>query len=194
MNKYIPDRYPLPQEVPLYVMAQYSALINGSKKDSIMRPVFIWNYPVWQASQYNIDQSERMTIPETMIPIITGVKTKQTKLYIEGLMAFIDKHRWVSLASMETEFFKQWMDRQEDNHLSETHRRFMALKLKANYHRRMILAYIVKEYVVLTKDNWDSAYKYLYSRPIEEYLMLMQAAIELPKQWCDDEYLNCDTK
>lgn len=192
MNPYIPSGGIYPKvyktEPSFWIQAQYRELMNkGPYK--LIRPVFIFNQPVWHKTQYNLDPNKRMKYGDAMVPVLTGIKTKDTKLYMQGFIAFIRERQWVCINRMEQEYYEGWMEREEYQSFSLSEKRYKALRLKANFHRRITLAYIISQGLVLTRENWENAWKHVYSRNITEYIQLIEAAIVLPKEWCDDEYI-----
>jgi hypothetical protein len=192
MNPYIPkdNIYPKVGPEPSFWVLQHYVKLMGNAPYRLMRPAFVLDYPTYTRSQYELDHSKRMKMNEAMVVILTGVKTRDTRIYMEGFISFIRERQWVCINRMEIDYHEEWMRREEYKDDSDSAKRYKALRLKANTHRRITLAYIVSQSIPLTRENWENSWKHVYSRNIAEYIQLIEAAIALPKEWSDDEYLN----
>lgn len=168
----------------------YQLLMHKAPKGSIIRPAFIFDEEVYikiNKDPNHIGQTTSMKIDNSLVPILTGVKSKHTREYMIGLKIHIrdgyKKDKSIQVTTIQRDYFK---------HVTETlgeWDRLQALKLQANYLRRMTVASLISQQKVCTRQNWDEDYKYIYSITVPQYLALMDEALNLPSEFCDDERL-----
>lgn len=168
----------LPYKISLRLLGIYNSFVLRCPGQRPIRPVFLINPDAKEDDMKTIEQLDL-----NLIPILTGKKIKYTRLYMEGLREYMKHKQGVCLSTMQRNYFAKVVN---EGQFTRTH----ALTLQANYCRRMNCASLVSRGLPCTKIDWNECYNHLLNLTLQEYLDMMDYALTLPKEWCDDESLN----
>lgn len=177
MTSFRPDFDFLPKKITLRLLNIYQAFLLRCPDQRPIRPVFLWDPELAEDMTMKVEQLDL-----AIIPILTGRKIKHTREYMEQFMTFLKEKQWVCLATMQRHFFQKVVDEGK-------YTRQQTLTLQANYLRRMNCASLVSRSKPCTRVDWNECYQHLHQMNMNEYISMMKFALDLPKEWCDDEAL-----
>ena len=178
MFQYLPKGFQFLPKPSSEIKKRYDEFMEKYPKGYLIYPIFMYDADAMK--------EKGKTIDECMIPIFSGNKTKSTREWMEGFKEYILQHRMIDLDHMHRQYF-YFMTETIGGKQEKKYEKDKALILQGNYMRRMNVASLVSRSKPCTRIDWNECFKHLRSMTLESYAQLMDFAMELPKEWCDDQ-------
>lgn len=113
------------------------------------------------------------------VPHVTGLKVKATRLYIEGLISFIEEKRYCSIIRMELDYFDFFL---KNNDYTRNH----CMQIRSNQMNRVMMVWYLENKDTMTRDRFFNSRDFFDRLTIEEFISYLKKSLDLPKEWSRD--------